>query len=196
MNQRYFLQGVGLRLLAAFLMTAMSAAVYAVAEEAALGQIIFWRSAVALIPICLYMAARSEFPQALRTQQPGLHVVRSLFGAFSMALSFLALVYLPVANVQAIGYLAPILVLPLAAIMLGEQLTKVVIGAVIVGFGGVIALLWEALSLPGEGAMIGVAAGLGFAVTMAFVRVHTKRMTQTEHSSTIAFYFAVVAALA
>jgi len=52
------------------------------------------------------------------------------------------------------------------------------------------------MSLPGEGAMIGVAAGLCFAVTMAFVRVHTKKMTLTERSSTIAFYFAVVAALA
>ena len=196
LNQRYFLQGVGLRLLAAFLMTAMSAVVHAVAQEAALGQIIFWRSTVALIPVCLYMAARGEFPQALRTQKPGLHVVRSLFGAFSMALSFLALAYLPVASVQAIGYLAPVLVLPLAAILLGERLTKTIIGAVIVGFGGVIALLWEALLLPGEGAVIGVAAGLCFAVTMAFVRVHTKKMTLTERSSTIAFYFAVVAALA
>ena len=174
LNQNDFLQGVGLRLLAAFLMTAMSAVIHAVAQEAALGQIIFWRSAVALIPICLYMAARGEFPHALRTQKPGLHVVRSLFGAFSMALSFLALAYLPVANVQAIGYLAPVLVLPLAAVMLGERLTKAIIGAVIIGFGGVIALLWEAMSLPGEGAVIGVAAGLCFAVTMAFVKVHTK----------------------
>jgi len=196
LNQNGFLQGVGLRLLAAFLMTAMSAVVHAVAQEASLGQIIFWRSAVALFPICLYMAARSEFPHALRTQKPGMHVVRSLFGAFSMALSFLALAYLPVANVQAIGYLAPVLVLPLAAILLGERLTKAIIGAVIIGFGGVIALLWEAMSLPGEGAVVGVSAGLCFAVTMAFVKVHTKRMTLTERSSTIAFYFAVVAALA
>ncbi|OUS35884.1 EamA family transporter [Rhodobacterales bacterium 56_14_T64] len=196
LEQRHFLQGIGLRLLAAFLMTAMSAAVHAAAQDAALGQIIFWRSAVALIPICLYMALRGEFPQALRTQQPKLHVVRSLFGAFSMALSFVSLAYLPVANAQAIGYLAPVLVLPLAAVMLGEKLTKTIFVAVFVGFGGVIALLWEALSLPGEGAVIGVAAGLAFAVTMAFVRVHTKKMTFTERSSTIAFYFAVVAALA
>lgn len=190
------IQGIGLRLLAAFLITAMSAAIHAVAQDAALGQIVFWRSAVALIPICLYMAVRGEFPHALRTQKPGLHVVRSLFGAFSMGLSFLSLAYLPVANAQAIGYLAPVLVLPLAAIMLGEKLSKVIFVAVFLGFAGVIALLWEAFSLPGEGAIIGVSAGLAFALTMAFVRVHTKRMTLTERSSTIAFYFAVVAALA
>lgn len=195
MDRRYFLQGIGLRLLAAFLMTAMSAAIHAAAQNAALGQIIFWRSAVALIPICVYMAARGEFPHALRTQQPKLHVVRSLFGVFSMALSFMSLAYLPVANAQAIGYLAPVLVLPLAAILLGETLTKAIFAGVFLGFGGVIALLWEALSLPGEGAVIGVAAGFAFAVTMAFVRVHTKKMTLTERSSTIAFYFAVVAAM-
>jgi len=196
LEQKYLLEGIGLRLLAAFLVTAMSAAIHAAAKDVGLGQIIFWRSAVALIPICLYMAARNEFPLALRTQQPGLHVVRSLFGAFSMGLSFLSLAYLPVANAQAIGYLAPILVLPLAAISLNENLSKTVITAVFVGFAGVIALLWEAFSMPGDRASIGVAAGLGFAFTMAFVRVHTKKMTVTERSSTIAFYFAVVAAIA
>ncbi len=44
-----------------------------------------------------------------------LHVTRGLLGAFTMALSFLSLAYLPVANAQAIAYLAPIFTLPLAA---------------------------------------------------------------------------------
>lgn len=192
---KQFLEGIGLRLLAAFLMTAMSAAIHAAAESVPIGQIIFWRSALALLPICLYMLWRREFPGALKTRRPGLHVTRSLFGAFSMAMSFLSLAYLPVANAQALGYLAPILVLPLATMMLGERLTGAVIVAVGLGFAGVLALLWNALSLPGDGAVIGVVAGLGYAFTMAFVRVHTKKMTVTESSSTIAFYFALVAAV-
>ena len=112
-----------------------------------------------------------------------------------MALSFLSLAYLPVANAQALAYLAPVLSLPMAAFLLREKLSAPIIAAVALGFAGVIALLWEALDMPGEGALIGVAAGLAYAFTMAFVRVHTKRMTVTESSSTIAFYFAVVAAL-
>lgn len=194
-SQDNFIQGVGLRLLAAFLMTAMSAAVHAAAETVPIGQIMFWRAAIALIPICLYMMWLKEFPNALRTQRPGLHVTRSLFGAFSMAMSFLSLAYLPVANAQALAYLAPVLVLPLAAVMLNEKLSKAIFVAIFFGFAGVILLLWDALELPGDGALIGVAAGLAYAFTMAFVRIHTKTMTLTESSSTIAFYFAIVAAI-
>lgn len=194
-SRKRFLEGIGLRLLAAFLMTAMSAAVHGVADSVPIGQIMFWRAAVALVPICLYMIWLGEFPNALKTKRPGLHVTRSLFGAFSMAMSFISLAYLPVANAQALAYLAPILVLPLAAIMLNEKLTKAILGAITLGFAGVVLLLWDAFELPGDGALIGVSAGLAYAFTMAFVRVHTKTMTLTESASTIAFYFAIVAAL-
>lgn len=54
--------GVWLRLAAAFLITAMSALVREVSDDVTLGQIIFWRSAVAIIPICIYMALRGDFP--------------------------------------------------------------------------------------------------------------------------------------
>lgn len=189
------LQGIGLRLLSAFLITAMSAAVHGAAETVPVGQIMFWRSAIALLPICLYMMWLGQFPAALRTRYPRLHVTRSIFGAFSMAMSFLSLAYLPVANAQALAYLAPVLVLPLAAWQLNEKLTRPVIWAIVIGMAGVILLLWEAFELPGDGALIGVAAGLAFALTMAYVRVHTKTMTKTESTSSIAFYFAVVAAL-
>jgi drug/metabolite transporter (DMT)-like permease len=187
-----FIAGIGLRLLATFLMTAMSAAVRVTAETVPLGQLIFWRSFLALIPICLYMIWRREFPSALRTKHPRLHVTRSLLGVFAMAMFFTALAYLPLANAQALGYLAPILVLPLAAVLLKEKLTAIIFSAVFLGFCGVIFLLWDAFTLPSEGALTGVAAGLVFAFTMAFVRVHTKTMTLTESSASIAFYLALV----
>lgn len=189
------LMGIGIRLLAAFLITAMSAVVHAVADRVPTGQIIFWRSAVALVPICLYMAVRGQFPAAVATRRPGLHVTRSLFGALSMVFSFVSLAYLPVANAQALAYLAPVLTLPLAAVMLGERIGRVVIGAAALGFGGVIAMLWAAFETPGQGALIGVAAGFGYALTMAFVRVHIKAMTASEPPATIAFWFAAVSTL-
>ncbi|WP_298495653.1 DMT family transporter [uncultured Maritimibacter sp.] len=197
MTQPSLLPGIALRLAATFLMTAMSAAVHAAAVEGVpVGQIMVWRSLVALVPILIYMAARSELPVALTTKRPGLHVTRSLFGAFSMACSFLSLAYLPVANAQALAYLAPVLTLPLAAWLLGERLGRGVPVAVGLGFAGVVALLWAALDRPGAAALVGVGAGLAYAVTMAFVRVHTKRMTVTERASTIAFYFALVSGVA
>jgi drug/metabolite transporter (DMT)-like permease len=194
-DHKEFLQGIGLRLLAAFLMTAMSAAVHGAAGAVPIGQIMFWRACVAVVPICLYMAWLGEFPSELRTKRPGLHITRSAFGAFSMAMSFLSLAYLPVANAQALAYLAPVLVLPLAAVMLHETLRKSVLIAVGLGFFGVVCLLWEAFELPSQGALIGVLAGLAYAFTMAFVRVHTKTMMTTESASCIAFYFAVTSAV-
>ncbi|MFV0408347.1 MAG: DMT family transporter [Paracoccus sp. (in: a-proteobacteria)] len=188
--------GIWLRLLAAFLITAMSALVREASDKAALGQIIFWRSAVALIPICIYMAIRGDFPGALRTRHPGMHLVRGSMGALAMCLSFVSLAYLPVAHAEALGFLGPVLVLPAAALFLGERISTRLILAVALGFGGVIAMLWEGLSMPGEGAMIGIAAGLAFAGLTALVRVQVKTMTRTESAATIAFYFAVISALA
>ncbi|WP_328593367.1 DMT family transporter [Tritonibacter aquimaris] len=188
-----FFEGIGLRLLSVFLITAMSAVVHKVAQSVPVGQIMFWRSGFALLVICLYVMWRRDFPAGIRTKRPMLHVTRGLLGAFTMALSFLSLAYLPVANAQAIAYLAPIFTLPLAAFFLKERLTVSVIFAVGLGFGGVMFLLWDTLELPGEGAIIGIGAALGYALTMAFVRVHTKTMTHSESSTAIAFYFALTA---
>ncbi len=187
--------GVLLRLTAAFLITAMAAVIHAVADVVPLGQIIFWRSAVAIVPICVYAALRGGFPRALATRHPLLHLTRGGFGVLSMALSFLSLTYLPVANAMALSYLAPVLTLPLAAVLLGERLSPRILMAVGLGFAGVLAMLGAALEMPGEDALIGVAAGLGFALTTAFVRVHIKTMTATETASAIAFYFALTGAV-
>lgn len=195
MPQSPIRSGITLRLLSAFLITAMSAAVHQAAKSAPIGQIMFWRSAIALLPIGLYIWARGDFPAALHTDHPKLHITRGLFGAFSMAMSFLSLAFLPVANAQVLAFLAPILVLPLAAIQLQEKISTPLIYAVATGFAGVIFLLWDAFEAPGSGAMTGILAGLAYAVTMAVLRVHTKKMTHTERPATIALYFAIASAL-
>lgn len=91
------MSGIGLRLIAAFLIAAMSLAVHEAAKFMLVGQIMFWCSCLALGPICLYMA--------LRTERPGLHLMRGLLGAFAMGMSFLSLAKLPVATAQALGFL-------------------------------------------------------------------------------------------
>lgn len=189
-------QGAGLRLLAVFLMTAMSSLIHAVGQNIELGQIIFWRSIVAMLPITVYMMLRHEFPRALRTQRPRLHVTRGLLAVVAMTLSFISYINLPVANAQALGFLAPILTLPLASIILKEKLTPAVIAGVVLGFGGVILMLLQAFERPTNTAALGIAAGLGYAGIMAFIRIYVKSMTQQERVSTIAFYFTVAGTLA
>ena len=53
--------------IALIVMAAMSAAIHEAAKVAPVGQLVFWRSFVALIPIVIYMAFRGQLGASLRT---------------------------------------------------------------------------------------------------------------------------------
>lgn len=189
--------GIGLRLAATGLFAVMSLFVRMASFEAPVGQIVFWRSSVALIPIILYLMWRREFPRALRTKRPWGHLKRSTYGCVSMFLSFVSLAYLPLALATALGFLAPLVVIPIAIVALRENPGWLVISATLAGFVGVFMMLWPMISTPGldHNTMIGIGAGVAFAITTAFAKVQIKSLTTTEPSGTIAFYFAIVCSI-
>ncbi len=186
--------GIALRLLSVGFFAAMSATVHGLSQTIPVGQIIFWRSFIAIIPIVIYMMWSGRFPNALRTHRIKGHAVRGIFGGVSMTLSFISLTYLPVANATALAFLGPLISLPAAAMMLGEQITRRILWAALVGFGGVILMLASSLVRPEAGTeqLIGIAAGLAFAATMGLVRVQVRNLTRTESPVTIAFYFSII----
>lgn len=188
--------GIALRILAAALAAALSMQVRAVSDQVTTGEIVFWRSALALPVIAGYMALQGEFPAALRTARPGLHATRGAVGVCAMVLSFYSLSLLPVANQTALTLLAPILSLPVAAFVLREKLSGAMVLGAGLGLAGTVAMLWHAFETPAPGALRGVLAALGFAATMAGMRVLVKTMTATERPSTIAFYFTVSGSVA
>jgi len=189
--------GIGLRLSATALFAIMSLFVRMASFEAPVGQIVFWRSSIALLPIILYLIWRKEFPRALRTKHPWGHLKRSTYGCVSMFLSFISLAYLPLALATALGFLAPLVVIPVAILALRENPGWLVISATFGGFAGVFLILWPMISTPGldHGTIIGITAGIAFAITTAFAKVQIKALTTTEPSGTIAFYFAVVCSI-
>jgi drug/metabolite transporter (DMT)-like permease len=186
--------GIALRLIATALFTVMSVAVRFASEQAPTGQIMFWRSAVALIPITVYLMLRGQFPAALVTHNPAGHVKRSLIGGASMFFSFVTLAYLPVAPATALMFLAPLVAIPAGIFFLGERPGAIVTLAAVVGFLGVGLMLAPAMS--GQSADVGVAIGVGAgivtAITTVMAKVHIKRLTMTEKPGTIAFYFAII----
>ncbi|WP_370228588.1 DMT family transporter [Cognatishimia sp.] len=186
------MHGILLRLAAVTLITAMSAIVHQLAKTLPVGQIMFWRSGVAAVVIIAF-ALRFGGARSLRPQNYGNHAIRGLLGGLSMALSFTSLAYLPVANASALAYLAPLLSLPLAAWVLGERMTNLVVFAAILGLGGVALMLWAELEKPdfARGSLIGMSAGLGFAFVWALVRIHIKRMSSKETSASISLSFAI-----
>ncbi len=189
--------GIALRLAATALFSGMSLCVRLASFEAPVGQIVFWRSAVALVPIVIYLTLRRQFPHGLKTSRPWGHLKRSLFGCAAMVFSFISLASLPLANATALSFLAPLLVVPLAVVALGERPGWLVVGAACLGFLGVALMLAPAFRGPAldRESVIGIAAGLAMALTTAAAKVQIKTLTATEPAGTIAFYFALVCAL-
>ncbi|MFY2822478.1 DMT family transporter [Ruegeria sp. MALMAid1280] len=115
--------GIALRIGATFFFTLMVVFVKLLADAVPLGQVVFFRSAVALIPLVLFLMWTRNFPASLRTRRPFAHILRCLLGCMALFASFASLKYLPLAHASTIGYLTPVLAVVLARFLLGEHVT-------------------------------------------------------------------------
>ncbi|UUR09030.1 DMT family transporter [Sphingomonas glaciei] len=124
---------------------------------------------------------------SLRTRRVGAHIGRMALGLTSMAMNFLAILLLPLADATAIGFTVPIFATILAALVLGEATGRWRWGAVVVGFLGVLLIVH-----PGEGGvpLLGAAVALVGAGMTAAVTIVIRRLGATERASTTVFWFA------
>ncbi|MEK9719799.1 MAG: DMT family transporter, partial [Quisquiliibacterium sp.] len=76
---------------------------------------------------------------------------RGLFHATALTLFFLALPHIPLADMTAIMFTTPIFVLIGAALLLKEQVSSARWIAALIGFGGVLIVMWPHLSGKGSG---------------------------------------------
>lgn len=184
---------VALRLLAAAFATGLGFCVHGAADHADTGQIVFLRASLSIPWLLLWASMRVPVAD-WRPRAPSKHLVRGLMGGLSMVLNFYALGQLPVTHAQALSYLAPVLSIPAAVILLGERLSTRTVFAVALGFAGMVAMLYTSVARPdwGWGELSGMVAGITSAGVMALVRVQIKAMTATETVMSIALTFAFV----
>lgn len=189
------LLGIGLKLLSALSFTLMSAGIKSLAGSYPIGEIVFFRSFFALLPLIVWLAWRSEFPEALRTNNLRGHLKRGVIGSTGMFLGFAALMLLPLTDAVAIGYAAPLILVVLAALILKERVRIYRWTAVCVGFIGVLLMLsphfrGEALAQGfSSGPAFGAMLALGGAFCSAFASVEVRMLTRTEKTGAIVFYF-------
>ena len=183
--------------IALIVMAAMSAAIHEAAKVAPVGQLVFWRSFVALIPIVIYMGFRGQLGVSLRTKYPHKHLIRGLLGCAVMFFSFISLAYLSVGLATALSYLAPILSIVAAMVFLRERPGLLIFAGVALGFAGILLMLYPSLvgAEVRDGTLIGVAAGVAMAATNALSRVQVKDLTRTDPPASIALSFAVICSL-
>ena|SRR5438309_2749734 len=192
-------KGVVLKVASVLLFAVMSSLIRGFGDKVPVGQVVFFRSAFAIVPVVIIYAARGELMAALRTDHPFGHLARGVISVFGMFLSFAALARLPLVDATAISFAAPLVTVALAALILKERVRAYRWSAVVIGFFGVIVMLTPYLDL-GDAVATGPAIGALLALAAAFCNsgtaIQTRRLTVTETTSAIVFYFSSFCALA
>ena len=130
----------------------------------------------------------------LRAPLPGavvmrLHVTRGIVVAFMALTFFWALVRLPMAEAIALSFIAPLIALYLAALLLGERIGRAAIAASLLGIAGVGVILAGRLSGHYRpDALWGAASVLVSAVLFAWNLILQRRQAQLAGPVEIAFY--------
>ena len=194
------LRGILFKLLSVALFVVMASLVKASAPHVPPGQAVFFRSFFALPVIFAWLALRGDLRDGLRTERPISHVWRGLIGTTAMGLTFAGLGLLPLPEVTAIGYAAPLLTVIFAAMFLGEPVRLFRLAAVGLGLAGVLVVLGPRLSaFSGEtverAAALGAMLVLTGAICAALAQIYIRKLVQTEQTSAIVFYFSVTSAL-
>ncbi len=192
------LKGIAFKITAIALFSVMAALIKATADEVPAGQAVFFRSFFALFVIFAWLLHRGEMPQGLRVNNAMGHVWRGVIGTTSMAMNFAALGLLPLPEVTAIGFAAPLMTVIFAAMFLGEEVRAFRLTAVGIGLIGVCVVLWPRLTIfdadqASAMATVGVMLVLGSALFRALAQIHIRKLVQTDQTSAIVFYFSLTA---
>lgn len=189
------LLGITLKLVSTLVFAGMLVSIKLVGDRVPPGEVVFFRSFFALVPVLLYLRWQGALRPMLATERPVGHMVRSLYGVTSMFLWFTALQLLPVADALAITYAAPLLTVALAAILLGETVRIYRWTAVVVGFSGVLVMLAPHLgavgALDGDAAATGAMLALCSTLFTALAGTQVRRLTMTERTGAIVVYFSI-----
>jgi drug/metabolite transporter (DMT)-like permease len=181
-------------LVAAALFALMSVLVKHVSPTFSPAELVFYRSAFGLATIWAVIAAGGQGVLApLVTVHWRAHVLRGLAGFVALLLFFYALASLPLATAVTLNYTAPLFLAALSAWWLRERHGRGVIGAVLLGFVGIVLLLRPQLA--GQAwrpALAGLASGLLAAVAY----VHVKQLGRLgEPEWRVVFYFTLLSTL-
>ena len=178
-------KGIACMLLAVGLFAVMDALVKWLGETYPTVQLFFFRSAFAFIPLGIVIAWRGRWSSAIKVTNGWGHVLRSLIGMGAMGIFFYCFPRMPLADMIAITFAAPIFIVALSVPLLGEKVGPRRWSAVLVGFIGVMIILQ-----PGGGGFESIALlALFGTVFYALAAISVRWLSRTETSTSIVFTF-------
>lgn len=146
-----------------------------------------WRTLVALaIATVLFIARRSTWPEREIIR---LHVWRGVVVSLMAFLFFWGLAHVPLAEAIGLSFIAPLIALYLAAVMLGERVGEVAILASLIGFGGALVIIGGQLGGEySEEVGLGIASILLSALMYAYNLILQRRQALIAGPIEIAFF--------
>jgi drug/metabolite transporter (DMT)-like permease len=181
--------GIALKLASLVLFSGMTLCVKLLGHATPSGQTIFVRGLISVLVIAV-IAWHTGRLHLLKTSNWRAHALRSLSGTVSMFCLFAAVTMIPLADVTAITFTAPMFLTVLAMVFLGERIHRYRWTALILGFVGVLIMIGPHLSF-GSGNSLGSLAALGAALFAAIAMTSLRAMSGREHAITITFYFSL-----
>jgi drug/metabolite transporter (DMT)-like permease len=194
------MRGIMLKVVSVFFFVGMATMLKAT-ETIPSGEMVFFRSFFALLPVLGYLAWKGRLANAFATKRPLGHILRSLVGVASMSLGFFALTRLPLPEATAITYATPLLIVIFSAVLLNERVHFFRWTAVVVGLVGVVIILWPRLTVFSGGEALGNAEAVGAlaallaAVLSAFAMMAVRNLVHTERTEAIVTYFFISASV-
>lgn len=162
------LAGIGLMLMSIFMFSFGDAIGKFIVGTYSVGQLLLLRGATALLVLApMIWRQRSQFRQL---ERPRRQLFRIVLSTAEVAAFFLAVAYLPLADVVTYYLAGPIFVTAISALVLGERVGWRRWSAILIGFCGVLIALHpspQTLSWP---ALIALAGSLSFSILMLITR--------------------------
>jgi len=177
-------------LLGEFLLAIMGAIIKHLSDDLSTDQIVFFRNVAGLVVIMPLVLKTGVYQ--LKTTVWHWHLMRGLVGVSGMYCYFWALGHLPLTEAFLVKLSSPLFMPFLALWWLREPAGRYSWLALLIGFCGVVVIL-----RPGGEHTFTIAAIIGVigAVLAALAKVTIRRMSETESSQRIVFYFALISAL-
>ena len=118
----------------------------------------FYRSVFTFLSVAVVVAVRGG--NLWPGPALGTHLIRGTMGAISLVGYFYAMTKLPLATAQTLNYTSPLFLAIATTLVMGERFSKLLIAAVLLGFGGIAILLRPSFATGQEApALIGLFSG-------------------------------------
>jgi S-adenosylmethionine uptake transporter len=173
------------------LFSVMDAAMKGLSLAIGLYNALLWRAvAGSLLGLTLMLLTRQRWPDRAVLR---LHLLRGSVVAVMAALFFWALMRMPLAEAIALSFIAPLIALYLAALLLGETVGRQAIGASLLGLVGVGVILSGKLQGRYDAdALLGAGAVLASAVLFAWNLILQRQQAQRASPIEVAFFQHIV----